>query len=244
VVEVLIEDPDLMVLGGEERELSILFSDLAGFTSFSEGLTPTELVTLLNEYLSEMTDFVLANDGIIDKFEGDLIMAEFGAPLHARIGLNTGRVVLGNLGSRDLQDYTVLGDAVNLASRLEGANKGYGTSIAISEATFAQAESGIIARELDWLQVKGKAKAVTIYELLALKSEGLDEATEGAVAEYSAALTAYRAQDWDEAEARFTAAIARRGEDPPSAILLDRVKYYRDNPPGEDWNGVFVMTAK
>ncbi len=279
VVNVLIDDPDLMVLGGEERELSILFSDLAGFTSFSEGLTPTELVTLLNEYLSEMTDFVLANGGIIDKFEGDLIMAEFGAPLHdpehaikgcraalamdkrlaelrqgwlaegrpplhARIGLNTGRVVLGNLGSRDLQDYTVLGDAVNLASRLEGANKGYGTSIAISEATYAQAKDEIIARELDLLQVKGKANAVTIYELLALRSEGLDEATERAIAEYATGLAAYRAQDWSEAEARFKAAIEARGEDPPSTKLLERIVHYRQNPPDEDWDGVFIMTAK
>ena len=279
VVKVLMEDPGLMNLGGEERELSILFSDLAGFTTFSEGLTPTELVTLLNEYLSEMTDFVKANGGIIDKFEGDLIMAEFGAPLHdpehalkgcraalamdkrlaemragwiaegrpplhARIGLNTGRVVLGNLGSRDLQDYTVLGDAVNLASRLEGANKGYGSSICISEFTYEQAKSGVIARELDWIQVKGKAKAVTIFELMALRSEGLNPGAEKAVAEYAAGLEAYRAQDWDEAEARFVSAIANRGADPPSEKLLDRVKFYRLNPPGEDWNGVYVMTSK
>lgn len=167
VVESLIDNPNLLQLGGEEREMSVLFSDVAGFTTISENLTPHELVNLLNEYLTAMTDLVLMNDGIIDKYEGDAIMAEWGAPIPfhdhayksvhtailmqrklkelrpmwkerglpdvtARVGINTGKMVVGNMGSRDVFDYTVMGDAVNLASRLEGANKPYKTDIMIS----------------------------------------------------------------------------------------------------------------
>ena len=170
VVDTLLGSPEMLKLGGEERVMSVLFSDLAGFTTLSEKMTPTQLVHLLNHYLTEMTDIVLAEGGIIDKYEGDAIMAEFGAPLplpdHAdravrtglkmqrrlkelreiwkgqglpelrcRVGINTGAMIVGNMGSNQVFDYTVIGDSVNLASRLEGANKRYNTYLMISEFT-------------------------------------------------------------------------------------------------------------
>ncbi|MCP4545236.1 MAG: adenylate/guanylate cyclase domain-containing protein [bacterium] len=279
VIKVLYENPQLMNLGGEERELTILFSDLAGFTPFSEGLSPTELVTLLNEYLSEMTDIVLAHDGIIDKYEGDLIMAEFGAPLHdpdhalkacqaalqmqerlaelrtlwreqgreplfARIGVNTGSVVLGNMGSRTVHDYTVLGDAVNLASRLEGANKIYRTSIMISESTQAQTGDSLPARELDRIRVKGKARPVTVFELRPAVTSDERNAEDTLLAEYDAGLKEYRAGRWQEAEARFRAALACNPEDGPSREFLARVQRFAATPPDGDWNAVFNLRGE
>ncbi len=279
VINVLYENPELMNLGGEERELTILFSDLAGFTPFAESLPPSELVEWLNEYLSEMTDIVLAHDGIIDKYEGDLIMAEFGAPLHdpdhalkacraalamqkrlaelrdewkregrdplfARIGISTGRVVLGNMGSRTVHDYTVLGDAVNLASRLEGANKVFGSSIMISEATFQQAEEGIVCRELDLLRVKGKRRAVTVYELAAMAEDSRDESRERVYEAFAEGLQAYRDRRWREAGMRFAAALDLNPEDGPSQAYLDRSRHFRDNPPDEDWDSSFTLTGK
>jgi len=279
VVDALIENPDLMSLGGEERELTVLFSDLAGFTRFSEGLTPPQLVALLNEYLSEMTDIVLNHGGIIDKYEGDLIMAEFGAPLpdphhalkacraalamqrrlrelreiwrekgreplFARIGLNTGRVVLGNMGSRAVHDYTVLGDAVNLASRLEGANKVYGTSIMISKSTYEQVRDEVVARELDRIRVVGKVRPVTVFELIDVRGEPLDPDRGKLLAEYGAGLAAYRRQAWPEAEARFSAALTLDPDDPPSRVFLARARRLGSTPPTEVWDGVYDMTGK
>ncbi len=271
VVNALIENPSLMNLGGEERELTILFSDLAGFTRFSESLTPTELVQLLNEYLSEMTDIILEHNGIIDKYEGDLIMAEFGAPLFdpqhalrasqaalamqcrldelreiwrgqgreplfARIGLNTGSVVLGNMGSHAVHDYTVLGDAVNLASRLEGANKVYGTEIMISESTFTQIQGHLPTRELDYLRVIGKAQAVTVFELLNVREAVHDQ--------FALGLAAYRGRDWTEAVSRFSKALECNPADNPARIFLERAKCHQANPPDGDWDGVFAMSWK
>ncbi len=276
VIKVLFENPQLMNLGGEERELTILFSDLAGFTPFSEGLEPTELVTLLNEYLSEMTDIVLAHDGIIDKYEGDLIMAEFGAPLHdpghalkacraalemqkrlselrvlwreqgreplfARIGINTGNVVLGNMGSRTVHDYTVLGDEVNLASRLEGANKIYGTAIMIAKSTQAQAGSAVSTRELDRIRVKGKERAVTVFELLGLAGSdqaAIDAELRGA---FEAGLAAYRSGEWEQAVGFFDQAVDLDPNDGPSREYLRRARRYSNSAPPGDWDGVFNL---
>jgi class 3 adenylate cyclase/CHASE2 domain-containing sensor protein len=202
LVSQIMENPGMLKLGGEKRVCTVFFSDIAGFTTLSEGLAPERLVELLNIYLTEVTDIILAHGGMLDKYEGDAVMAVFGAPLpqqdHAaracraalavqarllelrarwraegspefitRIGLNSGEMVVGNMGSRERFDYTVIGDAVNLGSRLEGANKQYGTYIMISDATRALAgEDAFVTRELDLIRVKGKAEPVRVYELL------------------------------------------------------------------------------
>lgn len=201
VVNELLANPDAMKLGGENKELTVFFSDIRGFTSISESLEPDELVQVLNEYLSEMTDIVLGYRGTIDKYMGDAIMAFWGAPLpmkeHAYyailasivqlealkklqdewkeqgkpmidigIGLNTGNAVAGNMGSSHRMDYTVMGDTINLGSRLEGTNKVYGTRIIISETTYAHTKDKVVVRELDKIRVKGKHEPVTIYELI------------------------------------------------------------------------------
>ncbi len=200
VVKELISNPELLKLGGERRILSVLFADINGFTALSENIPPEQLVIFLNEYLTAMTEIIWAEGGIIDKYEGDLIMAEFGAPMwypdHAaracraalrmqarlkelrqhwerehkpllftRIGINTGEVIVGNMGSRSVFDYTVVGDAVNLCARLEEANKSYGTSILISEATKSDLPTDFQLKPLGTLQVRGRSEPVQVFEL-------------------------------------------------------------------------------
>ncbi len=279
VVAQLIDNPGLLKLGGEERVLSILFSDVAGFTTISEKLTPPQLVHLLNEYLTAMTDIITKYDGIIDKYEGDAIMAEFGAPLqddehaikachaalemqeklvemrvkwrkegrpelHARAGINSGNVVLGNMGSESVFDYTVMGDNVNLASRLEGANKEYGTYIMISEWTQEFVKDHIITRELDLIRVKGKEKPVQVFEVLARASTGISSTMKKVLENYNLGLAAYRQQRWDEAIVCFKAALNAKAEDAPSQEYLERCETFKKEPPGADWDGVFTMKTK
>ena len=279
VVSQLIENPGLLKLGGEVRFLSILFSDVAGFTTISEKLTPTELVHLLNEYLTAMTDIIMKYDGIIDKYEGDAIMAEFGAPLpdelhaqkacyaalemqeklvemrvklkkegrpelRARAGINSGQVVLGNMGSQSVFDYTVMGDNVNLASRLEGANKEYGSYIMISEWTQELVKNDIITRELDLIRVKGKVKGVKVFEVIARTSVGITATKKKALENYNQGLSAYRQQRWDEAIVCFKSALNIDPEDEPSKVYLERCEEFKKNPPPENWDGVFTMLTK
>jgi adenylate cyclase len=204
VIENLLKDPDKLNLGGEKRDITIFFSDIRGFTTISEKLAPEELVHLLNEYLTEMTSIIIKNQGLVDKYMGDAIMAFWGAPLeqpnHAElaclsslemmeklkelqkkwkkegipsfdigIGLNSGEAVVGNMGSSKRFDYTAMGDNVNLASRLEGLNKTYKTNIIISENTYKVVKDKFKTRKLGRVTVKGKKRAITIYELLARK---------------------------------------------------------------------------
>ena len=279
VVKEIIENPDRLTLGGEERVITVMFSDVAGFTSISEKLTPANLVQLLNEYLTEMTDIVLANDGIIDKYEGDAIMAEFGMPvpfenhahmackaalqmqkklyymrekwqkenkpqLRARIGINTGEVIVGNMGSRNVFDYTVMGDHVNLGSRLEGANKFYGTAIMISEFTYDHVKSDFYTRELDLIRVKGKEKPIKVFELIASKEAALEQKFMEMLDVYAKGLIHYKAQEWDEAIECFENCLKLRPEDTPSTEYRSRCIEYKFNSPGPDWDGVTVMKEK
>ncbi|MEM7180037.1 MAG: adenylate/guanylate cyclase domain-containing protein [Spirochaetota bacterium] len=205
VVDELLKDPTKISLGGSKREITIFFSDIRGFTTMSEALSPEELVQFLNEYLSEMTEIVIQYKGTIDKYMGDAIMAFWGAPIeledHAYyaciaalaqlealvkmqeewkkqnrpiidigIGLNTGKAVVGNMGSSHRMEYTCMGDTINLGSRLEGSNKMYGTNIIISEYTYEKVKDRVFARELDLVRVKGKNQPVRIYELMGLKN--------------------------------------------------------------------------
>jgi adenylate cyclase len=279
VVDQLIRRPELVALGGEERVATVLFSDIVGFSSVSEYLSPTELVSLLNEYLTEMTDVVLQNGGIIDKYQGDSIMAEFGVPIpvedHARractaalemsralgslrerwaqegkpmirscFGINTGPMLIGNLGSRRVMDYTVMGDHVNLASRLEGANRLYGTTVLVTEFTWRDVERHFIGREVDRIRVKGKQGAVGVYEVIATWESGFPAETRELLAAYKAALELYRSRRFDEALDAFEALGRRFPDDGPTRLLTNRCREYLLQPPPESWNGVYAMTVK
>jgi adenylate cyclase len=266
------------VLGGEDRIITAFFSDVQEFTAISEALTPEEVVELLNEFLTEMTDIILGYEGTIDKFEGDAIIAFFGAPniledhaarackacidmqgrlaelrtkwqaekrpaLKMRIGLNTGSAVVGNMGSRNKMDYTMMGDTVNTAARLEGVNKIYGTYTMISDATYIPARNGIFVRELDSVNVVGKEEPVGVYELLGYPNE-IDDVLRSVVELYTQGLDAYRNQHWDEAIRSFSAALSANPHDGPSQTMLSRCKAFKVTPPGKDWHGAFVMTTK
>lgn len=276
VISQLVADPGRLTLGGEQRTLSIFFSDLQGFTGISEKLNPRELTSLLNEYLTAMTDIIQAEGGTVDKYEGDAIIAFWNAPLpladHAlravraalqcqaklaamrpdlkarygselrmRIGLNTGPVVVGNMGSHNRFNYTILGDAANLASRLEGINKQFGSYTLISEATHAElivaADAGIGARELARVAVVGRRTAVRVFEPvfaadLADRQAGWEQ--------FAAALAEFYAGRFPAAREQFAALQDR---DPPAAAYVRKCQALIDHPPAV-WEGVWEMTEK
>jgi len=279
VIQELLEHPEKLSLGGEERYMTVLFTDVANFTTISETLTPQDLVMLVNEYLSEMTEIILKYDGIIDKYEGDAIMAEFGAPVHypdhalkacyatlemerhlkqlsrkwrregkpvltCRAGINTGNMVVGNMGSKKVFDYTVLGDEVNLASRLEGANKLFGTHSIISESTYVEVKNAVVTRPLDLIIVKGKQKPVRVYELLARRDEPLDEVLRKMLPLYRDGIHYYHYRKWELAAESFRYCLKILPGDGPSKLYLRRVVQYAKNPPPPDWDGVFEMQTK
>lgn len=272
VIEELIAHPERLKLGGERRELSIFFSDLQGFTGISEGLPPEELTSLLNDYLSAMTDIIQQEGGTIDKYEGDAIIAFWNAPVeqpdHAaravraalrcqerlaelrpgfkdrtgkelfmRIGVNSGPAVVGNMGSRTRFDYTMLGDAVNLASRLEGINKQFGTYTMISQATLTLAGQAFPARELGRVVVVGRREPVTVHEPM---NPDQMEARRAELEAFAAALSSYYSGRLAEAEAGFQSIASR---DPPAARYAARCRELSGGRP-ERWDGVWVMTSK
>jgi adenylate cyclase len=278
VTDALIANPDLAKLGGEIRRMSVLFTDLWGFTTISEGMTPEELVHVLNEYLTAMTNVILEQSGIIDKYEGDLIMAEFGAPvwfedhavracraalnmqkkltlmrekwkaegrheLRSRIGVNTGEMLVGNMGSEQVFDYTVMGDSVNLASRLEGANKNYGTSIMIGRGTWDDVHDKFVTRPLDLLRVKGKKKPVEVFELIAEPGE-LSTGKKEALEHYMEGMIAYRQRAFMEAGECFGRALSAEPGDGPSEVYHERASQYYLEPPPPDWDGVWELHEK
>lgn len=277
VIDRLIASPDNLKLGGEQKELTAYFTDLAGFTTFSEKMTAEDQVSLLNEYLGEMTDILLKHEGTLDKYDGDAIKAFFGAPVyfenHAekacrvalemqeklaalrgqwkerglpelkmRIGINTGMMVVGNLGSRTRMNYGMNGDAVNLAARLEGANKFYGTFSMISESTYNQARDAIEAREMDVIQVVGRKGSVKIFELMSLKGK-LPEREKNLIEIYQQGLQSYKKGDWSQAIQAFERCIELNPDDGPSRVLLKRCQELRQSPP-ENWEGVYTLSSK
>jgi adenylate cyclase len=278
VVQQLIDSPENLELGGEEREISAFFSDLQGFTSISEKLTPHELVELLNEFLTEMTNIILKREGTVDKFEGDAIIAFYGAPnalenhaetacltcvdmqkrlgelrekwhqegkpeLKMRIGLSTGPAVVGNMGSRNRMDYTMMGDTVNTAARLEGVNKIYGIFTLVCENTFKKASQRVWGREIDSINVVGKAEPVTVYQVLGY-SEDIDETMLTMTGLYGDGLRLYRQQQWDDAIKKFDAALDISSDDGPSKEMRERCVSYKLEPPPQDWNGSYSMKTK
>ncbi|MFP2927270.1 CHASE2 domain-containing protein [Pyxidicoccus sp. 3LG] len=277
VMEQVLEHPERLKLGGERKELTVLFSDIRGFTSLSERLAPEQLVTFINQYLTPMTDVVFAQGGTLDKYIGDAIMCFWGAPvdqpdhalracraalgfldtlqiLKARwraaglpevdigVGINTGPMNVGHMGTESRFNYTVMGDAVNLASRLEGLNKEYGTRILITEDTYRQVQGHVIARRLGAVRVKGKHQPVAIYELRALGTASGADAD--AIRAFEEGLDRFLARDWAEAEACFQRTLGLWPGDVPSQRYLESAAGFRTQPPGEDWDGVFTATTK
>jgi adenylate cyclase len=277
IVDQVSQNPQQLKLGGESRELTVLFSDIRSFSTIAEGLSPEALVHLLNEYLTVMTRVVFRHNGLLDKYIGDGIMAVYGAPLHdpdhayracrsalemmdeltalqtrwasqglpflnIGIGINTAVMVVGNMGSELRFDYTVMGDGVNLASRLEAANKEYGTNIIISESTWEQVRARIATRDLDVIRVKGKAQPTRIFEVLGMSPLAPDRAA--TVGPFEAGLRAYRAQQWENAIQRFQQVLDAVPGDPPSRLYIERCETFMATLPPADWDGVYTMPTK
>lgn len=278
VIALIDKDPERYIRpGGDQKVLSVMFTDIRGFTTLSEGMTPNELVEWLNEYLSAMTDILFRHQGTLDKYIGDAIMAFWGSPYpqedHAvaacrcglemnrcldelnvkwraegkkeaamGVGINTGPVNVGNMGSAKRLSWTVMGDNVNLASRLEGLTKEYHIRTILSEGTYLQVKDEFVCREVDKIRVKGKLQPVTIYELL-------DNATArpqyaDRLARFDDAMQAYRRQDWPLAAAKFAELLTHYPDDGPSQVLLQRVLEFQESAPAADWDGVYVMKTK
>jgi adenylate cyclase len=270
VIDRLLEDPSRLTLGGERRELSIFFSDLQGFSSLSERLDPNDLTTLLNDYLSDMTDIILEEEGTVDKYEGDAIIAFWNAPLdqpdHAlracraalrcqrklqernpefmqrvgtafrmRIGINTGTVVVGNMGSRQRFDYTVLGDAANLASRLEGANKAFGTATMVAESTWAQTNGQMRGRAIGLLRVVGRQTPVRVFEPLSSENPLHGEQLEA----FQRGLACCYENRWAEALEIFS----ELDNDPVAEVYAKRCGELMGDP-ALVWDGVWNLTQK
>lgn len=275
LVNEILKEPEKLRLGGEKKILTVLFSDIRGFTSISEELPPEKVVSILNEYLTPMTDIVFKNNGLLNKYMGDAIMAIFGAPVYSDkhaiqacntaldmidelkklnmkwsqegkptlaigIGINTGFMHVGNMGSDVLFDYTVVGDSVNLASRLEGINKIYGTSIVISEDTYEIVKDYFSCRELDFVRVKGKVKPVRIYELLDRFGGEKPEW----VQIFESALQLYREGKFAQALEFFKKVVTIKGDDQPSQLFLQRCNYLINSGVPDNWDGVIDLKEK
>ncbi len=279
VIEEMLKEPGRLKLGGEEKVLTVLFSDLQGFTAHSEQFTPGQMIELLSEYYARMTEQIFAYEGMLKEYVGDELMAIFGAPIEqpdhaeracaaalamrehrnalreewakigrppliARTGINSGPMLVGNLGSKYRFAYGVLGDHVNLGSRLEGLNKAYGTEILLGENTAQLVGKSFVLREIDLVQVVGRKQPVRIYELLARSGTPLPSEQEKAFSSYAAGLEAYRQQRWNEALGLFKESLTLWPKDGPSRIMVERCQIYQQMPPPEEWDGVFEATQK
>lgn len=274
VIDRIVANPGLLRLGGERREVTSFFSDVEGFTSISERLSPEDLVHFLNDYLSEMTEIILASGGTLDKYEGDAIIAFWNAPLdqpdHAlracqaalkcqerleelrprfiatigrpikmRIGLNSGPAVVGNMGSKRRFDYTAMGDTINLAARMEGACKIYHVSILAGEETYRRVREEILVREVDTIRVVGREQPVSVYEMIGEKGQIAADFRER-VRWFEEGREFYKQRDWERAIAQFK----KLAGDPLAELYLDRCLSLQQNPPLQDWDGVFVLRQK
>jgi adenylate cyclase len=274
----VLADPDRLRLGGETREMTVLFSDLRQFTTLAHTLPPPTLVALLNTYRAAMADVVFRHDGVLAQYAGDAIEAFWNAPMdqadHARraclaaldmvaalatlrpafeargwahldlgVGINTGRMVVGNMGSKDRLIYTAVGDPVNVAARLEGLSKEYGVRVVVGEATVAAEPGAFVYRFLDRVAVKGRAEPLSCYEVLA-RAGALDPAAERRLARYHEAIERYRARRWEEALRLLDELAAETPADGPVALYRRRAQALLVAPPPADWDGVFVAESK
>lgn len=279
VIEEMLKEPKQLQLGGEEKVLTVLFSDLEGFTGYSERYAPREMITILSEYFNHMTEQVFAHRGTLKEYVGDELMAIFGAPiekkdhaqracstalamrdrlrtlrpewvrlgrppLRARTGINSGPMLVGNLGSRYRFAYGVLGDQVNLGSRLEGLNKMYKTEILIGENTAELLDEKFRLRKVDLVRVVGKQQCVKVYELVARSDTPLPPEHAGALTAYAAGYDDYCRQRWAAAIEHFQRALALMPDDGPSRTMLSRCRIYLETPPPDDWECVFEPETK
>ncbi len=286
VVAQVTEDPAKLALGGVKKHLTAMFTDIRGFSTISESLEPDRLTDLLNRYLGSMCDIILEEGGTIDKFEGDAIIAFWGAPIDqpdsavracraairmkkvesdlnaafmaegiapspllTRIGINTGDMVVGNMGTETRMDYTAMGHNMNLAARLEGVNKQYGTWILASEQTYNETSNEekrhFTVRKLDRVRVVGISEPVRLFEVVDTR-EAVDENEEivAKLRTFNSGLTAFEAKDWDAALRHFQDVLANYPEDGPAKYYVDRCKAFKNRPPARDWDGVFNLTKK
>ena len=278
VMDQLLESGEA-VLGGISREVSVLFSDIRGFTSISERLGAQETVALLNEYFTDMVDIVFAHHGVLDKYMGDMIMAVFGSvlqkaedpdnavsvgnkmmvglrelnarlvargrdPIRIGVGISTGQVVAGNIGSPKRLEYTVIGNRVNIAHRLEDANKFYGTSVLICSQTHARMNKSTPVREIDLIRVRGMEMPVAIYEVMGHHTDDSFPNRDAAVAAFSEGLSRFRRREWKEAAHCFGEALAANPQDGPSRIYAERCQIFDKSPPPPDWDGVWSVQSK
>jgi len=278
VLHYLENHPESFSLSGQKAEATMFFADIAGFTTISESLEPARLSELLNRYLSPMTEIIMKRGGYVDKYEGDLIMAEWGVPypmadhavqacyaaieqqiklneirpvlknefgyeINVRMGLNSGVVTAGNMGSQNRFQYTVMGDAVNLAARLEPINKDYGTSIIIGENTRSLVHEIFLTRMLDKIIVKGKTVPIKIYELVSLKEKTSSDIIE-IINLYEKALQLHWERKWDDAIELLEKALSINNFDSPCLTLKQRILYYKQNPPSPGWVGEYVRQSK
>ncbi len=280
VINELISDPEKLNLGGEKKHLTAIFTDVRGFSSISESLDPTDLVKLLNAYLTKMSNIILDQKGTIDKYEGDAIISFFGAPVafsdHAaraclsavrmkkmekrlnehflteklsptplvtRIGINTGEMVVGNMGTSQKMDYTIMGNSVNLAARLEGVNKQYGTWTLISENTHRECGTDFTVRKLDRVRVVGIQTPVRLYELVDEKNQTPEDIKE-AMEVFHQGLEQYESQNWNKADELFQQVQKIIPSDGPAEVYIKRCKTYKRKAPPASWDGVFNLTVK
>lgn len=278
IVQRLLEHPESIPFNGEKKELTAYFSDLAGFTDMSEKMAPEQLMEIVNLYLSEMSEFILEENGYLDKYIGDAIMGVFGAPeplpnhalaacraalksrdhlielnkrlsadhghaLYARIGINSGEMIVGNIGSGRKRNYTVVGDPVNLASRLEGANKEFGSTILLGARTEELARAEIVTRPVELLRVKGKKQPIQTYELLALKMTADAQVLEFS-SSFAQAYDSYQHRLFAHALPLFEKALRLRPDDKLCQLYIDRCLQLQREPPAPDWDGVYDMTHK
>jgi len=289
LIDQMYESGEEPSLGGEEGYHTAFFTDIQSFSAFSEKLSATDLVSLLNEYLTDMTDVLLDNKGTLDKYIGDAIVAFYGAPIEIenhelwacktaiimqdnlellrqkwqsegdrwpeivhhmqnRIGINTGQMVTGNMGSASRMNYTMMGDTVNLAARLEASAKQYGIYIQIADTTYQPVKDQIVIRDLDFVRVMGKTEPAQVYELISETSQE-PELYKKILPAFHEALALYRNQEWNNAIEAFKASDELEDMFPgrktnPSRIYIPRCEHYRDNSPGDDWDGAWTLTSK
>jgi adenylate cyclase len=280
VINEIMDNPDMLALGGEKKFLTAFFTDVKGFSSISENMDPTDLVRLLNIYLTEMSNIILELHGTIDKYEGDAIISFFGAPinledharraclsairmrrmekelnrrvldeklspnpLYTRIGINTGEMVVGNMGTAQKMDYTMMGNSVNLASRLEGVNKQYGSWTLMSETTFTEGGREFATRKLDRVRVVGIQEPVRLYELID-EWANISSEERTAIDTFHQALDIFERREWDGAVEQFQKVLDYKPEDGPAQTYIKRCKDFKKKAPPENWDGVFNLSMK